>query len=89
MDGAQQTRTRSIWLWQLALAAVVVVLVLAILALVPDMLTDPTTAVGAVLILALTVASLLVPWHRAGPGAVSAAERSAADGGDRWERATA
>lgn len=64
-------RTRSIWLWQLSLAAVVVVVTLAILVLAPQMLGDPTTAVGVALILIVTVVTLTVPWDRVGSTAVA------------------
>lgn len=63
-------RTRSIRLWQLALAAVIVVAGLVIVILAPSLLEAPTTAAGVVVILALTVATLLAPWHRFGRGVV-------------------
>lgn len=58
-------RTRSIWLWQLSLSAVVVVLILAVLVLVPDLLATPTMGAGVAMILALTLVTMVVPWHRA------------------------
>lgn len=58
-------RTRSIWLWQLSLSAVVLVLILAVLLLVPELLATPTTGGGVAMILALTLITMVVPWHRA------------------------
>ena len=57
-------RTRSIRLWQLSLAAVILVAGLVIVVLAPSLLAEPTTVAGVVVILALTVVTLLVPWHR-------------------------
>lgn len=58
-------RTRSIWLWQLSLSAVVVVVIIAVLVLVPELLATPTTGGGVAMILALTLITMVVPWHRA------------------------
>lgn len=61
-------RTRSIWLWQLSLAAVVIALALSILVLQPSALAAPSTAIGVVSTLALTVIALVAPWDRIGRG---------------------
>ncbi|WP_431801890.1 sensor histidine kinase [Microbacterium sp. bgisy203] len=64
-------RTRSIWLWQLSLAVVVVVVAVAVLLLAPAVLASAPTAGGIVMILALTMMTLVLPWHRAGRSAVA------------------
>jgi signal transduction histidine kinase len=58
------SRTRSIWLLQLVLAASVVVTVLAVQALEPSLLAVWTFSAGVGVIIALTAASLVIPWRR-------------------------
>lgn len=57
-------RTRSIWRWQLVLAAATVTVAAAIALLDPARFGEPTFLGGITAIVALTGASLLVPWER-------------------------
>jgi PAS domain S-box-containing protein len=57
-------RSRSIWLWQLSLAGGVMTISAIGSVLMPDMLSSPLFAVGALSILALTMLTLAAPWRR-------------------------
>lgn len=57
-------RTSSVWRWQLALASCTVTIALAVAALVPELYTQWYVSVGFGMIVALTLVSLYVPWHR-------------------------
>ena len=62
------TRTRSIWLAQLVLGATTVAIVLLVLVVQPGLFSTWPFPAGVALVLALTVLTLAVPWHRIGPG---------------------
>jgi signal transduction histidine kinase len=64
------SRTRSIWLLQLVLAASVVVTVLMVQALEPTLFGMWTFSAGIAVIVAFTVVTLVVPWHRVSRAAI-------------------
>ncbi|WP_298862331.1 sensor histidine kinase [uncultured Microbacterium sp.] len=57
-------RCRSIWQWQLAIAFTVVTISAGIALLAPTRFADARFSAGLVLIIAITIGSLAVPWHR-------------------------
>lgn len=70
--GSPNSRTRSIWLLQLVLAASVVVTVLVVQALEPELFGRWSFSTGVAVIIALTAASLIVPWRRVPRSAILA-----------------
>ena len=64
------SRTRSIWLLQLVLAASVIVTVLVVQALQPELFGTWTFSAGVAIIVALTVVTLVIPWHRVPKNAI-------------------
>ncbi|MEX0152142.1 sensor histidine kinase [Microbacterium sp. LMI1-1-1.1] len=71
-DTGPGSRTRSVWLQQLVLSASVVITVLVVQALQPELFGVWTFSTGVALIIALTAAALVVPWHRVPRTAVAA-----------------
>ncbi|MFF0911113.1 sensor histidine kinase [Microbacterium enclense] len=71
-DTGPGSRTRSVWLQQLVLSASVVITVLVVQALQPELFGVWTFSTGVALIIALTAAALVVPWHRVPRAAVAA-----------------
>ncbi|MFZ8758303.1 sensor histidine kinase [Microbacterium sp. HMH0099] len=71
-DTGPGSRTRSVWLQQLVLSASVVITVLVVQALQPELFKVWTFSTGVALIIALTAAALVVPWHRVPRTAVAA-----------------
>jgi signal transduction histidine kinase len=63
-ESSPSSRTRSVWLLQLVLAASIVVTVLVVQALQPTMFAMWTFDLGVGVIIALTAASLIVPWPK-------------------------
>lgn len=59
-----RARSRSIWLWQLALAAGVITIALSGSILMPQMFSYPPFLIGALGIMAITIATLAAPWRR-------------------------
>ncbi len=72
MLGAPDSRTRSIWLTQLVLAASVVIISVLVAALQPELFASWKFIVGSLAIIALTIATLAVPWSRLPKNAVLA-----------------
>ncbi|MCP2638086.1 PAS domain-containing sensor histidine kinase [Microbacterium sp. HD4P20] len=64
---APDPRTRSVWLTQLVLAASFVIINLLVLALQPTVFVRWTYGVGAVAVIAITLATLAIPWGRLPP----------------------
>ncbi|WP_417554571.1 ATP-binding protein [Microbacterium sp.] len=63
------SRCRSIWQWQLVIAFTVVTISAGVALLAPTRFADGRFSAGLVLIIAITIGSLAVPWHRIGaPG---------------------
>ncbi len=67
---AGDRRSRSIWQWQLILGFTVVMIALGVALLTPTMFTIWAFGLGLVFIIAITIATLAVPWHRVGPAGV-------------------
>ncbi len=61
---APSSRTRSVWLLQLVLGASVVITVLLVQALEPSLFTHWPFSSGVGVVIALTAAAIVVPWHR-------------------------
>ncbi|NHI17594.1 ATP-binding protein [Microbacterium excoecariae] len=57
-------RTRSVWRWQLVLAFSTVAIATVIALLDPLLFTGAPFIVGLALIVAITIATMAVPWHR-------------------------
>ncbi|WP_172825562.1 sensor histidine kinase [Microbacterium pygmaeum] len=66
------TRTRSIWLRQLTLAAVVVVIAVVIAVISPVAFAEPLMLVGIGTLMAVTAATLFIPWGSASPTLIAA-----------------
>lgn len=62
--GAPDSRTRSIWLTQLVLAASVVIITVLVVALQPELFRQWNFTAGILALIALTIATLAVPWAR-------------------------
>lgn len=65
-------RTRSVWRTQLILAAAVVAICLLVLMLEPELFGQWTFTAGTSAIIALTLATLIIPWQRLPSAAVVA-----------------
>ena len=65
-----EVRSRSIWRWQLILTASAVAILVAIALLDPHLFAHPRFAPGAVGLIAVTCAALVIPWHRLSATAV-------------------
>ncbi|MGV2901233.1 sensor histidine kinase [Microbacterium sp. AGC62] len=64
-------RTVSIWRWQLVFTGSMVAIVVMVAAFKPQTLGIPFFLAGITLIVVTTIATLLVPWHRLPPNAVT------------------
>jgi signal transduction histidine kinase len=67
---APSSRTRSIWLTQLVLAASVVLIAVLVLLLQPELYVIWNFALGVLMMMILTTATIAVPWSRVPPRAV-------------------
>ncbi len=65
-----EVRSRSIWRWQLIFTASAVAILVAIALLEPRLFAHPRFGPGAVGLVVVTCAALVIPWHRLGPIAV-------------------
>ncbi len=66
------SRCRSIWHWQLIIAFTTVAIAVGVAALSPERFSDWRFSVSVILIVAITMATLSIPWHRLGRAAVLA-----------------
>lgn len=64
------SRCRSIWQWQAITALTIITIALGVAMLTPARFTDWRFSLGLVLFLAVSIASLAVPWHRIGAAGV-------------------
>lgn len=64
------SRCRSIWQWQMIIAFTVVAMGVGVAMLTPARFSDARFSIGVFAIIAITMASLAVPWHRVGPRGV-------------------
>ncbi len=64
------SRCRSIWHWQLIIAFTTVAIAVGVAALSPERFSDWRFSVSVILIVAITMATLSIPWHRLGRAAV-------------------
>ncbi|MCK3769740.1 HAMP domain-containing histidine kinase [Microbacterium aerolatum] len=64
------SRCRSIWQWQLVLAFTVVAISVGVALLTPARFADWRFSVGSLAVIAISVISLAVPWHRLGQNSV-------------------
>ncbi|WP_144795919.1 HAMP domain-containing sensor histidine kinase [Microbacterium paludicola] len=64
------SRSRSIWQWQLIIGITVLAIGLGVALMTPARFGDWRFSVGVFAILALTMISLAIPWHRFGNGVV-------------------
>lgn len=64
------SRSRSIWQWQLIIAFTVVAIGVGVALLTPERFSDGRFSIGVFAIIAITLASLAVPWQRVGPRGV-------------------
>src|SRR6478736_5863827 len=69
---APSSRTRSIWMTQLVLAASVVMIAVLVLWLQPELYVIWNFALGVLMMMVLTIATIAVPWSRVPPRAVFA-----------------
>ncbi|WOF22271.1 ATP-binding protein [Microbacterium betulae] len=64
------TRSRSIWRWQLVLAFSAVAIAAVVALLIPDLFTSPPYVSGMLLLIAVTLVAMALPWERLPKGLI-------------------